>query len=275
MTQGAIPDHEVVRQHRTIWAARPELRAVYHEWFRQLLRCVEGLYPVVEIGAGPGFFKEYFPQLISTDVVPTPYVDVVCDAGSLPFQSGSVGGLVMVDVLHHLPKPLEFLAEAGRILQPGGRLAMIEPWITVPSYLLYRYFHHEDCSLAVDVRRPFGELGKRAFDGNAAIPFKLLKQCKPPGAPALRLLQAVPFLGLPYLATLGFRSARPIPRAVIGIAKVCERLLSPLRKWASTRILIVWELPLIAPATALRSEPPIKRGPLQAPNSQNCLHSWR
>jgi SAM-dependent methyltransferase len=213
---------------------------VYHEWFAQLLCCIEGLHPIVEIGAGPGFFQEYFPQLISTDVIPTPYVDVVCDAGSLPFQSGSVGALVMVDVLHHLPKPWEFLAEASRILHPGGRIAMIEPWITVPSYLLYRYFHHEDCSLAVDVHRPFSELGKKAFDGNAAIPFKLLKQCKP-GALALRLLQATPFLGLPYLATLGFKRARPIPQTLMGMARVCERLLSPLRKFVATRILVVWE----------------------------------
>ena len=131
----------------------------------------------------------------------------------------------MVDVLHHLPKPLEFLAEAGRILRPGGRIAMIEPWITAPSYLLYRYFHHEDGSLAVDVRRPFSELGKKAIDGNAAIPFKLLKQFQP-GALALRSLQAAPFLGLPYLATLGLKRARPIPPTLIGIARVCERCLN-------------------------------------------------
>ena len=56
---------------------------------------------------GARIFKEYFPQLISTDVIPTSHVDVICDASS-PFQSGSVGALVMVDVLHHLPKPLEF-----------------------------------------------------------------------------------------------------------------------------------------------------------------------
>jgi SAM-dependent methyltransferase len=235
-----MSDQEIVRQHRTIWAARPELRAVYHEWFAQLLCCVEGLHPIVEIGAGPGFFKEYCPQLISTDVIPTPYVDVVCDAGALPFQSGSVGAVVMVDVLHHLPRPLEFLAEASRILQPGGRIAMIEPWITAPSYLLYRYFHHEDCSLAVDVRRPFGELDKMAFDGNAAIPFKLLKHCKR-GTPSLRLLQAAPFLGLPYLATLGFQRARPMPQTLIGMARVGEQALRPLRKFAATRVLIVWE----------------------------------
>src|SRR5262245_15438712 len=121
MTQVAMSDQEVIRRHRTIWAVRPELRAVYQEWFAQLLRCVEGLRPVVEIGTGPGFLKEYFPQVISTDIIPTPYVDVVCDAGFLPFQSGSIGALVMIDVLHHLPRPLEFLAEASRILRPGGR----------------------------------------------------------------------------------------------------------------------------------------------------------
>jgi len=240
MTQLVMSDHEVVRRHRTIWAARPELRAVYHEWFAQLLHCVEGLHPIVEIGAGPGFFKEYFPQLISTDVVLTSYDDIVCDAASLPFQSGSVGALVMLDVLHHLPQPLAFLAEAGRVLRPGGRLAMIEPWITVPSYFLYRYFHHEDCSLKVDVRCPFGEVGKQAFDGNAAIPFKLLKRCNP-GALSLRLVHADPFLGLPYLATMGFQRACPIPQTLIEITRVAERFLSPLRKFVATRIRIVWE----------------------------------
>ena len=44
-----MSDQEIVRRHRTIWGARPELRAVYEEWFAQLLRCVEGLRPIVEI----------------------------------------------------------------------------------------------------------------------------------------------------------------------------------------------------------------------------------
>jgi SAM-dependent methyltransferase len=243
MTQVALSDHEFVSRHRKIWAARPELRSVYQDWFNQLLRCVDGLHPIVEIGSGPGFFKEYFPRLISTDVVPSVYIDVLSDACSLPFRPGTVGAFVMVDVLHHLARPLEFVAEVARALRPGGRLAMIEPWITGPSYLLYRYFHHEDCSLKVDLRRPFNDLGKKAFNGNAAIPFKLLKQSKA-GVPPLRLIQADPFLGLPYLATLGFRSARPVPQTLIRIAEACERLLSPIRRFGATRIVIAWERPL-------------------------------
>lgn len=246
MTQVALSDHEFVSRHRKIWTARPELRSVYQDWFNQLLRYVDGLHPIVEIGSGPGFFKEYFPRLISTDVVPGVYIDVLSDACSLPFRSGTVGAFVMVDVLHHLARPLEFVAEAARTLRPGGRLAMIEPWITGPSYLLYRYFHHEDCSLKVNLRRPFNDLGKTAFDGNAAIPYKLLKQSKA-GLPPLRLIQADPFLGLPYLATLGFRSARPVPQTLIRIAEACERLLSPVTKLGATRIKLVWEKAIQGP----------------------------
>ena len=116
----------------------------------------------------------------------------------------------------------------------------MEPCITIPSYLLYRFFHHEDCSLAVDLLQPFGEFDKRAFDGNAAIPFKILKQGKA-GTPSLRLVRADPFIGLPYLATLGFRTARPIPQTVVDIARFGERLLRPLKRALATRILIVWE----------------------------------
>src|SRR5262252_3467401 len=104
--QQAVPsDQEILDNHRLIWTARPELRAVYKKWFAQLWHHVEDFQPVVEIGAGPGFFKEYRPQLISTDVVHRPNLDVVCGADSLPFLSGSVGSLVMLDVLHHLPNP--------------------------------------------------------------------------------------------------------------------------------------------------------------------------
>jgi SAM-dependent methyltransferase len=237
----AQSDFDVLRRHRMIWDARPELRSIYHEWFAQLLDCVDDLGPVVEIGSGAGFFKDYCPSLTATDVLPSSYpLDLVSDACFLPFRSGTVGALVMLDVLHHLPKPLEFMSEAGRVLQPGGRLAMIEPWITLPSYLLYRYFHHEQCSLDIDVCQPFGVNAKKAYDGNAAIPFKLLQFFRAE-APPLRLIRTYPFIGLPYLATLGFQMTRPIPRAVIAAAKVCERLLCPLRKIVATRILIVWE----------------------------------
>ncbi len=239
-------DLEFIAKHRRVWAARPELRSVYHEFFAELLRAVQGRAPVVELGAGPGFFKEYHPGLISTDVIATRWVDVVCDACALPFPSQSVGALVMLDVLHHLPRPLDFIAEAARVLVPGGLMAMIEPWITPFSYLLYRYFHHEDCTLRIDLRRPFDSTRKKAFDGNATIPYKLVQYYSHDGgreSGGLRLARLERFLGLPYLATLGFKRTRPLPWRLIHGARSCEKVLGPLGRWNATRALLVWEKP--------------------------------
>jgi hypothetical protein len=60
-----------------------------------------------------------------------------------------------------------------------------------------------------------------------------------------KAFDADPFIALPYLATLGFKSARPIPQTIVDIARFGERLLSPVRKLQATRILIVWEQALI------------------------------
>jgi SAM-dependent methyltransferase len=237
-----MKEAEVLAQHRTAWEARPELREVYLEWFGRLLGAVEGLHPVVEVGAGPGFFKEFAPRLVATDVVAGLRVDVRCDAGVLPFRSASVGGLVLVDTLHHLPRPLEFLAEAARVLRTGGRLAMIEPWITPPSWVLYRYFHHEECRLGVDLARPFDTDDKAALDGNAAIPYLALARVRQ-GALPLRLVSAQPFIGLPYLATFGFKVGRPLPRVFQWLARRGEAGLEPFRRWLATRVLLVLERP--------------------------------
>jgi SAM-dependent methyltransferase len=195
----------------------------------------------VEFGAGPGFFKEYCPELISTDVIPTRWVDVVCDGCATPFLAESVGAVVALDVLHHLPHPLEFIAEVSRVLQPGGVLAMIEPWITPASYVLYRYFHHEDCRLRIDIGSPFASTGKNAFDGNATIPYNLVRHHARMTAQPLQLVRAQPFLGLPYLATLGFKRTQPLPQSVIGAARACEKILGRVGRWNATRALLVWE----------------------------------
>jgi len=238
-----MSDAATLARHRAAWQARPELRSVYREWFERLLAAAAPRRPVVEVGSGPGFFKECAPSLVATDVVPGLSVDVRCDADVLPFRSASVGAIVMVDTLHHLPRPLDFLSEAARVLKPGGRLAMVEPWITAPSWVLYRYFHREECRLGVDVARPFGSDAKAALEGNAAIPYLALARLRGAGLP-LHLLRAEPFIGLPYLATFGFKVGRPLPALLQGLARAGEAALRPLACWLATRIFIVLEKPV-------------------------------
>ena len=147
----------------------------------------------------------------------------------------------MLDVLHHLPHPLDFLSETARVLNSGGVVVMIEPWITPASYLLYRYFHHEDCTLKIDIRRPFDSTHKKAFDGNATIPYNVVRQCRTLPDLPLHLVRLEPFLGLPYLCTLGFKRTRPMAPFWNRAARIGERILGPLGRWNATRALLVWE----------------------------------
>lgn len=240
MSLASASDLARLDEHRAIFGARPELRAVYEGWFRQLLDAVGDRAPIVEVGAGPGFFKAFRPDLIATDVHVRPWIDVAADATTLPFQSGSIGALVLIDVLHHLARPLRFLTEAARVLVPGGRVAAIEPWITPFSFVMYRWFHHEDCTLKVDLDRAFNGEGKDAFDGNAAIPYRVVQACRRQRGP-LALRREEPFLALPYLVSLGFKRARPLPRRLLAAGAGVERALGPIGRLNATRILCVWE----------------------------------
>jgi SAM-dependent methyltransferase len=56
---------------------------------------------------------------------PGPVVEA--DATALPHEDASFGSLALLYVLYHLPEPRLALAEAHRVLRPGGLLAVAAP----------------------------------------------------------------------------------------------------------------------------------------------------
>jgi SAM-dependent methyltransferase len=52
---------------------------------------------------------------------------VAGDAAALPIATGAVRTVLVRDVLHHVPEPAAVVAEAVRVLAPGGRFFLIEP----------------------------------------------------------------------------------------------------------------------------------------------------
>ena len=161
---------ETLHAHRYAWERRPLLRLLYHDWYELIQRELSSLPgPSVELGCGIGSFKEFRPSTTATDVMATPWADELVDAEELPYADGSLTNLILIDVLHHLPRPSRFLAEAVRTLQRGGRVVMLEPYCSPVSTIAYRRFHHELTDLSAD---PFGGpalSSKAPLDSNQAL----------------------------------------------------------------------------------------------------------
>jgi SAM-dependent methyltransferase len=129
---------------KNIIASKPFLKAIYDEWYTTLASAVPiGKGQIVEIGSGAGYCSQFIPDLISSEVFICPDVRLVLDAQQMPFANGSLRAIVMTNVLHHMPRVTRFLAEARRCLRPGGKILMIEPWVTRWSTFIYTHFHHE------------------------------------------------------------------------------------------------------------------------------------
>lgn len=139
-----IDDPSTTDLRHKIVKSKPFLRKLYNEWYlliKSRLPRVEGV--VVELGSGAGFMSECIDGLVTSDVHVSANVNKVIDARSLPFGDNALSSVVMVDVLHHIPEVERFFRESLRCLKPGGRIVMIEPWVTAWSKLIYKYIHHE------------------------------------------------------------------------------------------------------------------------------------
>jgi SAM-dependent methyltransferase len=64
------------------------------------------------------------------------------DAGSLPFADTTFQFVSCVNALHHFAQPRWFIGEARRLLEPGGRLAVVgmDPHTGRDQWYVYEYF---------------------------------------------------------------------------------------------------------------------------------------
>ena len=127
-------------------SAKPSLRMLYGETYDKfravLTRCpAQGI--ALELGSGAGFAKEALPELTTSDVVSAPGIDRVVDATAMPFASGELRAILMLNVFHHIPDVSAFLREADRCLAPGGRIFMVDQHVGPLSGPIFKHLHDE------------------------------------------------------------------------------------------------------------------------------------
>lgn len=229
---------------RDAWERRPLVRALYGEWF-ELIRdaLADADAPTVELGSGIGALKEAIPDVITTDVEPTPWAERVVDAERLPFTDESVGNLVLIDVFHHLPHPARFLDEAQRVLVPGGRIVALEPYVSPVSRLFLR-FHPERLDLGAD---PFGAdaavAGGPMESNQARATLAFFRHAAELERrwPALRVVERRMLGLLVYPLSGGFRQRQLLPPPLARPLRAVERALSFAAPALAFRCFVVLE----------------------------------
>lgn len=152
MTDAAITyDLNLLRQSQAKWRASAALRAVYQDIFRDMAsRCIPGR--TLELGAGIGVAAGVIPDLVTSDLVKTEFVDRAVSAYDIPAEDWA--NIIAMDTLHHLQRPFAFFQSAAAALQPGGRIVLMEPAGTGWGRMFYRMMHHEPCRPA-EIVPPF------------------------------------------------------------------------------------------------------------------------
>ena len=222
-----------LRKHRDVWGRKPGLRTVYAGYHRSLLNALPADGLILEIGGGSGNFLDTAPGVISVDLAPSPWVHACCDAHELPFTDATIAGIAMLDVLHHLARPSIFFSEVTRVLRPGGRLAMIEPGMTLLARPFYTYLHHELVDMNVDplADQP-PEVATDPFLSNQAIPSLLFDRAGhrnrfEKAFPDLRIIDRRNFSFLAYPLSGGFKRWSLLPGAIAPAVLRIDDMLSP------------------------------------------------
>ncbi len=122
-----------------------------HRYDGIAMRLIETGGMVLDCGSGKKDVS--FPNLIQSEIVDYPLVDVLAVNQTLPFASGSFDALMSLDVLEHVDQPFDCAEELLRVLRPGGEMYVNVPFLQQE----HGYPHHYFGMTRMGLRRLFGD----------------------------------------------------------------------------------------------------------------------
>lgn len=228
LTRGADLDSPATTAlRREIIRSKPFLRKIYDEWYATLAADVPaGEGRVLELGSGAGYLRDFLPDVVTSEIFSCPGIDVVLDGQRMALADDALRAIVMTDVFHHLPDARAFFREATRTVRAGGVVAMIEPWVTTWSKLVYTKLHHEPFRPDAE-RWDFPTTGPLS-GANGALPHIVFERDRAifeREFPQWTIETVRPFMPLRYLVSGGVSMRSLVPGFAHGPVRAVESLL--------------------------------------------------
>lgn len=223
--------------HREVLLAKPLTRQLFESFYRRCRdadeRYFSGTGLRVEIGSGAGFMDRMYPDVLTSDVLPLPFVQLACRAERLPFRDGSVRAVYAINTFHHVPAPRAFFAELARVLTPGGGAVLIEPYHGPLARALFRRLHASEVFdenarewEQHEVQGPFA----RANQAQSYVVFTRDRAQFTREFPQFSIVADRPHTHLTYLLSGGVNFRQLVPSSAGRLAMACETMLSPLNR---------------------------------------------
>ena len=237
-------DSHILNERKQIWKSKKILKRLYHNWSRII---GSALRPgsILEIGGGSGNLKAFFKDAISSDVVFVPWIDAVLDAHHLPFHNATFDNMILFDVLHHLHDPAQFFSEAQKVLKRKGRIVLMEPYISLVSFLVYQFLHHEGMDWNIDpFKKECLKKNRNHLHGNQAIPTLIFERYKnrfEKDFPGLKTIKKERMDFIIYPLSGGFHNPSLCPLFLYSTLEYLEKILHPLNRFLAFRLLVVLE----------------------------------
>jgi SAM-dependent methyltransferase len=234
--------------HKRTLARKRLMREVFDEFYLTFMEMSvkylarEGKH--IELGSGSSDFKKKMPELITSDIVASPHLDMVLDAQAMDVADNSVAAFYASNCLHHLPKPRLFFQELERTLVPGGGCVLIEPHYGAFSTFLHKRMHAHEYFDANSPGWDTVEEGRDIMSGsNQALSYIIFvrdRQEFEQEFPGLELVLIKPLSnGTRYLLSGGLNFRQLVPDFLSTPLKGVEAMLAPVRHHTALHHVVV------------------------------------
>lgn len=130
---------------------------VREQWLQQKLSTIPARVKILDAGAGTTRYREYCKHLeyvsqdfaqydgigdgtgLQTGGFDQSRLDIICDIAEIPVDSNSFDAVMCIEVLEHVPHPVDALRELARVLKPGGTIILSAPVCSLTHYAPYFY----------------------------------------------------------------------------------------------------------------------------------------